>query len=184
MTLSAKQEAFALAYLETGNASEAYRRAYNASKMQPGTVNREATRLLANPLITTRIAELQATAASKAVLSRAWVLEGLMYNARVALGREKVTLVREVKGKKEGERTDVVTIEVTDRDAAAANRALELLGRTDEVALFVERHEHTGKGGGPIVTQEEPLADIDRARRIVFILREAEKNMTEKTDSP
>ena len=33
--LTAKQHAFCLAYLETGNATEAYRRAYNAGGMQP-----------------------------------------------------------------------------------------------------------------------------------------------------
>ena len=31
--LTPKQEAFVLAYIETGNASEAYRRAYNAENM-------------------------------------------------------------------------------------------------------------------------------------------------------
>jgi hypothetical protein len=49
----AKQEAFALAYLETGN--EAYRRAYDAGGMKPASVNREASVLLDNPKITTRL---------------------------------------------------------------------------------------------------------------------------------
>ena len=45
--LTPKQEAFCLAYLETGNASEAYRRCYNTStNMAAATVNREAARLL------------------------------------------------------------------------------------------------------------------------------------------
>jgi phage terminase small subunit len=44
--LTQKQEAFCLAYIETGNASEAYRRAYNAGKMKPATVNRKAKRLM------------------------------------------------------------------------------------------------------------------------------------------
>ncbi|MGU9998175.1 terminase small subunit, partial [Bordetella avium] len=39
MALTPKQEAFALAYVETGNASEAYRRAYSAERMKPETVN-------------------------------------------------------------------------------------------------------------------------------------------------
>ena len=33
----------------------------------------------------------------------------------------------------------VVELEITDRDAAAANRALELLGKADEVGLFREQ---------------------------------------------
>jgi hypothetical protein len=48
----------------------------------------------------------------------------------------------------------VVELEMMDRDAAAANRALELLGKTDEVRLFVEVNELTGKNGGPIQTAE------------------------------
>ena len=43
--LTPKQEAFCLAYVETGNASEAYRRAYNAENMKPATVNRKAKML-------------------------------------------------------------------------------------------------------------------------------------------
>lgn len=45
--LTIKQEAFARAYVETGNASEAYRRAYNAENMQVDTVKKRASELLA-----------------------------------------------------------------------------------------------------------------------------------------
>jgi len=65
MKLTAKQEAFCLAYLETGNASEAYRQAYNAEKMKPETVNRTAKELLDNPKIATRIDSLQVEAAKR-----------------------------------------------------------------------------------------------------------------------
>jgi len=54
-----KQEAFCLAYVETGNASEAYRRAYDAARMKPGTVNRKAKELLDNGKITARVDELR-----------------------------------------------------------------------------------------------------------------------------
>lgn len=58
--LTVKQEKFSLAYVETGNASEAYRQAYNAEGMKPETVHRKASELLADGKITARIAELQA----------------------------------------------------------------------------------------------------------------------------
>ena len=61
MTLTPKQEAFCLAYIETGNASEAYRRAYSAGKMSENAVHVAASRLLDNPKITLRVAELQAS---------------------------------------------------------------------------------------------------------------------------
>lgn len=57
--LTIKQEAFARAYVETGNASEAYRRAYDSSKMKPESVYESASRLLADVKITARLAELR-----------------------------------------------------------------------------------------------------------------------------
>jgi phage terminase small subunit len=47
--LTPKQEAFVLAYLETGNASEAYRRAYAAKNMSDAAIRVEACRLTDNP---------------------------------------------------------------------------------------------------------------------------------------
>lgn len=57
--LTIKQEAFCQAYIETGNASEAYRTAYAADKMKPESVNRKAKELLDNGKIAARVAELQ-----------------------------------------------------------------------------------------------------------------------------
>ena len=59
--LQPKQEKFCQLYIELGNASEAYRQAYNASKMKPETIKRKAQELLENGTITaTYIAELKA----------------------------------------------------------------------------------------------------------------------------
>ena len=44
--MTPKQEHFARLYVETGNASEAYRQAYNAENMKPETVTNEAYKLL------------------------------------------------------------------------------------------------------------------------------------------
>ena len=63
--LTAKQEAFALAYVETGNAAEAYRRAYDVrAATQHSTIYSAASRLLADSKICARVAELQDQAAS------------------------------------------------------------------------------------------------------------------------
>ena len=40
--LTPKQEGFCISYIETGNASEAYRLNYSVEKMKPDTVNRKA----------------------------------------------------------------------------------------------------------------------------------------------
>ncbi|WP_084760317.1 terminase small subunit [Zavarzinella formosa] len=58
-TLTPKQEAFAQKYLETGNASEAYRQAYDADGMKPATINRKAKDLLDNGKIAARVNTLK-----------------------------------------------------------------------------------------------------------------------------
>lgn len=54
-----QQEKFAQAFVETGNASESYRRSYNSGKMAPATINRKASELLDNGAVTARIASLR-----------------------------------------------------------------------------------------------------------------------------
>ncbi len=65
MKLTPKQEAFCLAYMETGNASEAYRRAYDAAAMSPVTINRSAKELLDNRKITARVSDLRMAAVKR-----------------------------------------------------------------------------------------------------------------------
>ena len=57
--LTPKQENFARKYIELSNASEAYRQSYDAENMAPKTIWEEASRTLANPVVATRIMELQ-----------------------------------------------------------------------------------------------------------------------------
>lgn len=59
MGLTPKQEKFCQVYLETGNATEAYRQAYTPTG-KPATQNRAAKSLLDNPKIAARLSELQA----------------------------------------------------------------------------------------------------------------------------
>ena len=63
--LTPKQAAFCMAFIETGNASEAYRQAYDAQKMKPETVNRAAKELLDNPKITARLSQLNSMHAER-----------------------------------------------------------------------------------------------------------------------
>ncbi|MFC2112106.1 terminase small subunit [Bacteroidota bacterium] len=57
--LTKKQEDFCQAYVDSGNASDAYRESYNVSRMKTETINRSASELLKNHKITTRIEQLQ-----------------------------------------------------------------------------------------------------------------------------
>ena len=58
--LTPKEEAFCLAYLETGNASEAYRLSYSAKTASAKTINEKASRLLDKDKIGARLAEIRA----------------------------------------------------------------------------------------------------------------------------
>ena len=60
--MTPKQEQFARLYVETGNASEAYRQAYNTDNMKPETVTNEAYKLLQDPDISAMVDNLKAEA--------------------------------------------------------------------------------------------------------------------------
>lgn len=89
MKLTAKQEAFCLAYLQCRNASEAYRRSYGAEKMTEKSINETACRLLKNVKVAARL-----SAEAKVVLEAAHLtieshLDELDRIKRMALSAEK-----------------------------------------------------------------------------------------------
>lgn len=57
--LTVKQENFCNYYIELGNASEAYRRAYSCEKMKDETVHVKSSELLNNGKVMVRVARLQ-----------------------------------------------------------------------------------------------------------------------------
>jgi len=61
--LTKKQEIFTKEYVKRDDASEAYRIAYNTTRMKDSTVNNNAYKLLQNNEIATRVRELQKIAA-------------------------------------------------------------------------------------------------------------------------
>jgi len=67
--LTLKQENFVLAYIETGNASEAYRRAYDAQNMKAESIVVSASKLMAQPNIALRVAELKAEAKERCLVT-------------------------------------------------------------------------------------------------------------------
>lgn len=61
--LTPKQVSFCHRYLESGNASEAYRQCYSAEKAKSEAINRSAKELLDNPKIAARLDELRGVGA-------------------------------------------------------------------------------------------------------------------------
>lgn len=74
--LTQKQEAFVLAFIETGNAAEAYRRAYDVrSQTLHSTIYSSASRLLADPNISARVNELRSMVQQTSIYSALQALE-------------------------------------------------------------------------------------------------------------
>jgi hypothetical protein len=146
-----KRELYCLERVKGRSMYEAYTLAgFNAKNR--ASADSCASRMEKDPEILSRIEELRAKVlpslnkhlelqAEKAVLDRGWVLERLMKNARIAMGEETVKLTLRKLNKGGSDDPETVTVEVTDRDAAAANKALELLGKTAELRMWVEQIE-------------------------------------------
>ena len=75
--LTLKQEKFCREFIKCGNASEAYRRAYNAKKMKSKTIYRKAKELLENGKITAYIKELDGQKENKAIADAQEIQETL-----------------------------------------------------------------------------------------------------------
>lgn len=90
MGLTVKQEKFCQKYVETGNASEAYRYAYDTSRMKPESVNRKAKDATDHVKISARVAELRAVHAKRHQITVEKLLDELEEARTAALSAETV----------------------------------------------------------------------------------------------
>ena len=135
--LTPKQEAFALAFLETGNAAEAYRRAYDvAPDAKDGWLYVEACQLLDNPKVALRLKDLRAQAERLSIFNLSAAMDEFEQARKLALAVENPSAM-----------------------VAATAGKVKLFG-LDKPA----RVEHAGKDGGPIQTQDVTAADVIAAR--------------------
>lgn len=74
MKLSIKQENFCNYYIETGNASDAYRRAYNCKGWKDKSVWEKSSVLLTNVKVMSRVKELREEVAKKSTITKERVL--------------------------------------------------------------------------------------------------------------
>jgi len=82
--LTPKQNKFIEVYIETGNASEAYRQAYNVKSMNENTINRNAHSLLYNNKIATRLEEIKAKNAERTQVTLEYLTNRLIKAADMA----------------------------------------------------------------------------------------------------
>lgn len=187
--LTAKQQAFVNEYLIDLNATQA---AIRAGYSQD-TARQIGSENLSKPDIQLAIEAAQAERASRTKIDADWVLQRLALEAQADIadiysenGSLKpvhewpmvwrqglvagIDTHQEFEQTDEGKRPDGVVqkIKLSDRI-----KRLELIGKHIAVGAFAERHEHTGKDGGPIETKD--VSDTELARRIAFVLSSAVK---------
>lgn len=156
--LTVKQEKFVLKYLECGNASEAYRHAYDCSKMSDETVWKRSSELLQNGEVTGRVGELQQIVREKSEITKEWILNELkcIVDAKITdyldfdgntlrfkdfkkLTEGQIKAVESIKDGKNG-----IELKLHGK-AWTIERICRMLGFDSPSHI-----EHTGKDGGPI----------------------------------
>jgi len=123
MALTIKQEKFCTVYIETGNASEAYRQAYNSSNMKNETINRKAHEVLENGNVTARLNELKEKHAKRHEITVDTLLAELEENRQAALSAMVV-------------------------QSSAATAAT--MGKAKLLGLLIDKQEHTGANGSAL----------------------------------
>ena len=116
MRLTQKQEKFCTEFVQCGNAAEAYRRSYDARKMQDVSVWNASSRLMADSKICERIKELQDAAAKEAKVTLEGHLNKLAELRDMAIedGQWNAAITAEVsRGKAAGLYTDRLKADVT-----------------------------------------------------------------------
>ncbi|RWI22866.1 MAG: terminase small subunit [Mesorhizobium sp.] len=128
-SLTAKQEAFAVAWVELGNGSEAYRRTHDVgADTKPETIWSEASRLLASPKVAARIKELQEEARDLMMISVGTLTD--------KLEQARLHAMKDEKG------------------ASAAVSAT--MGMAKLHGLLVDKAELTGKDGKDLMPDHSP----------------------------
>lgn len=127
--LSPKQELFCQEYLKDLNGTQAYIRAgYKCTEKSART---EASKLLAKPSVSSRIAELKDVRAEENKISADWVLKKLIAVAERSLQAEEVQTF-------DYETKQMVPTGEYQFDSTGANKALELIGK--HIGLFDPKH--------------------------------------------
>ncbi|NNA93083.1 terminase small subunit [Pseudomonas gessardii] len=129
---SDKMEKFCLAYVETANAAESYRIAYNTEKMATATIGREGYNTLQKPQVQARLEELRKKVMERHEITVDTLLAELEEARMAALGAE------------------------TPQTSAAVSATM---GKAKLLGLDKKIVELTGKNGAPIETSSTVTVD-------------------------
>lgn len=132
MKLTPKQERFAQVYVQTGNASEAFRQAYDASKTKPEVVNVKGSQILANGNVMVRVKQLQDELAKRELWTREDSVNVLKAIAKGEDPEVRPTdKVNAVKALNAMHGWDKQTIDLTNSDGSLAPTRIELVAQHD-----------------------------------------------------
>jgi hypothetical protein len=134
LKLTVKQETFCQGYIETGNASEAYRRAYGCSNWTDKSIWEKASHLLANVKVKARVNELKA-----------------MHQERHQITVDD--LVAELEEARA----------IAKKNEVPASMVAATMGKGKLLGLVVDKNEHTGKDGEKLVPANTNSRDLARA---------------------
>ncbi len=151
-----KRKAFVREYLKDQNGKQAAIRAGYSKK----TAEVQASQLLSNLKVKTAVEEKMKALEAKVLVTKEYVVKSFKAVAERCMQaepvmefdhelNEKVQATTYVKDEKTGEMKKVGIFKF---DASGANKALECLGK--HLGIFIEKHELTGKDGGPLRLEE------------------------------
>lgn len=140
-------------YLKDQNATQAAIRSGYSKK----TADVQGPRLLGNVRIKAAVEAALGDAAKKAGVSVEYVLSNLKEVVERCMQRSPV-MIRQ--GKDIVQKVDDQGRSVWEFDSMGANKALENIGK--HLKMFTEKHEHTGKDGGPVTVNIVSFSEMKK----------------------
>ena len=167
--LSRKRQIFVDEFVRSGVGKDSYLKVFPAAQ-RPDV---GAAKMLARPEVRQAVEERKEQAIARAGVHHVRVMEEIAAIAFSDLGDffTDEWQLKPLNQIPKGARAALQGLDVKDGKVRTHSKveALKLLGQ--HLKLFVERHEHTGKDGGAIETKDvSELSDLDRARRVAFLL--------------
>lgn len=182
--LTIKQEKYAQGLFAGLSQREAYKQAYNAEKMKDATIDRNAFELANDNKVTTRLQELTDELKNRNMVTVERVLAEYaklgFYDPRRLFNDDGTP--KEITGLDDGTAAALAGLDVQevyegvgdDRRFVGYTKKYKLAdkkGALDSIAkhlgMFVDKVEHTGKGGGPIQYQDvSKMTDADLEKKI------------------
>ena len=144
-----KKEIFAHKYVETGNASEAYRFAYNTARMKPESVRRMASELLKDLYVTSTVERLQKELMAKLDLSAESVIKeykriAFLDPRRIFHGNNAIKNLYELEIEVAAAIANIEIVEASEGSGASAGFYIKKIRFNDKLKALEALAKHLG----------------------------------------